>query len=67
MRRGCIAIGKVECDGCHRPLKYGENYLVTNGEEEKKQRFCIDCCVKHGYTTYKTKKGKQIVSFLPEE
>lgn len=67
MRRGCIAIGKVECDGCHRPLKYGEHYLVINGEGDEKQRFCVDCCVSHGYSTYRTKKGKEIITFLPEE
>ena len=32
MRRGCIATGKVECDGCHCPIKYGERYLLINGE-----------------------------------
>lgn len=70
MRRGCIAVGKVECDGCGRPLNYGEHYLVIKGEKGEKgekQRFCIDCCVSRGYSTYRAQKGKQIVTFLPEE
>jgi hypothetical protein len=67
MRRGCIAIWKVECDGCHRPIKYGERYLLINGEEDEKQRLCVECCQKHGYISYGTEKGKQIITFLPKE
>ena len=36
MRRGCIAIGKTECDGCHRPIEYGEHYLLINEEDDEK-------------------------------
>jgi len=67
MRRGCIATGKVECDDCHRIIKYGERYLILDGEEDEKQRFCIDCCLSHGYISYGTEKGQQIVTFLPKE
>jgi len=67
VRRGCIAIGNVECNGCHRPFKYGERYLVTDGEGEEKQRFCTDCCLSRGYITHRTQKGKQIDTFLPGE
>jgi hypothetical protein len=67
MRRGCIAIGKVECYGCHRPIKYGERYLLISGEEDEKQRLCIDCCLSRGYISYGTEKGKQIITFLPKE
>jgi len=42
MRRGCIATGKVECDGCHSLIKYGERYLLINGEGDEKQRFCTE-------------------------
>jgi hypothetical protein len=67
MRRGCIAIGKVECDGCHRPVKYGERYLLTNGEGNEKQRFCIDCCRSLGYVSYETEKDSEIITFLLKE
>jgi len=67
MHRGCIAIGKMECDGCHRPLKYRERYLLTNEEGDEKQRFCIDCCQSRGYVSYRTEKGKQIITFLSKE
>jgi hypothetical protein len=67
MRRGCIATGKVECDGCHRPIAHGERYLLLDGEGDERQRLCTDCCESHGYISYGTEKGKQIVTFLPKE
>jgi len=67
MRRGCIATGKVECGGCHRPIKHGERYLLVDGEGDERQRLCIDCCQRLDYVSYGTEKGKQIVSFLPKE
>jgi hypothetical protein len=67
MRRGCIAIGKVECDGCHRPLKYGERYLFIDEEVDEKQRLCVDCCLSRGHITYKATKVEQIITFLSEE
>jgi hypothetical protein len=67
MRRGCIATGKVECDGCHRPIKHGERYLLVDREGDERQRLCLDCCQSHDYVSYGTEKGKQIVTFLPKE
>jgi hypothetical protein len=67
MRRGCIATGKVECSGCQRPIKYGERYLIMDGEGDEKQRFCIDCCLSNGYISYENEKGQQIITFLPKE
>lgn len=67
MRRGCIAIGKVECDSCHHPIKHGERYLLVDGEGDERQRLCTDCCQSHGYVSYGTEKGKQIITFLPKE
>jgi hypothetical protein len=67
VRRGCIAVGNLECDGCGRPLKYGEHYLVIDEQGDEKDRLCIDCCMSRGHSIYRTKKGKQIVTFLPEE
>ena len=66
MRRGCIATGKVECDGCRRPIKYGERYLIIDGEGDEKQRLCIYCCLKSGYISYGDEKGQQIATFLPK-
>ncbi len=67
MRRGCIVIGKMECDSCHRPINYGERYLVIDGEGDERERLCTDCCQSRGYVSYGTEKGKQIITFLPKE
>jgi hypothetical protein len=67
MHRGCIAVGKVECDGCHRLMQYAERYLIINGEGDEKQRLCVVCCLSRGYISYGTEKGKQIITFLPKE
>ena len=67
MRRGCIAVGKVQCDICHRAIKYGERYLLINGEGDVKQRLCIDCCLSLGYMSHETEKGNDVITFLPKE
>jgi len=67
MRRGCIAIGQIQCDGCHRPLKYGERYLVIEGEGGEKQRLCVDCCLSRGYASYKEEKGEETITFFPKD
>lgn len=66
MHCGCIAVSKIQCDGCHRFLKYGERYLSINGEEGKKQRLCIECCLSHGYASFGTEKGEQELTFFPK-
>jgi hypothetical protein len=67
VRRGCVSLGKVECDGCHRLIKYGERYLLIDGEGGEKQRLCVDCCMSQGYISYRTEKGKQIITFFPQD
>ena len=66
MRRGCIAVGKVQCDGCHRFLEYGERYLTIDDEEGKKQHLCVDCCLSRGYASYRMERGEQMIIFFPE-
>ncbi len=64
MRRGCIVVGKVECDGCHRTFKYGERYLLIEEKGDREQRLCIDCCDSRGYVFYRTEKGRRIATFM---
>ena len=72
MRRGCISLGNVQCDDCHRIIPYLERYLAVDekdGVEVEKgetSRYCIDCCLKKGYARYRTEKGEQILTFFPE-
>jgi len=72
MRRGCISLGEVSCDGCHRVIPYPERYLAIDEEDGvevekgKTSRYCVDCCLKKGYAHYKVEKGEQILTFFPE-
>jgi len=71
MRRGCIAVGDVRCDGCGRTIKHPERYLLMNeedSEEGKTLRYCVDCCLNKGYAHYKKmEKGEQVLTFFTEE
>ena len=68
MRRGCIALGKVQCDVCHRFLDYGERYLMVDDKEGREQRLCVDCSLSQGYASYKTGKreeeGEGVLTFF---
>jgi len=65
MRRGCISLGDVRCDECHRIIPHAERYLGIE-EEGEKLRLCVDCSLKKGYAHYKEEKGEQILTFFPE-
>ena len=67
MRRGCISLGQVECDDCHRIIPYPERYLAIDEAEGTKLHLCIDCSLKKGYARYKAGKGKPILTSLEEE
>ena len=67
MRCGCIIVCEVQCDGCHRFLEYGERYLIIDDEKGNSQRFCGDCCMKRGYTSFGEGKGKEIVTFFSQD
>ena len=72
MRRGCISLGELECDVCHRLIPYPERYLAIDEEDgvevEKGKivRYCIKCALEKGYVHYKDEQGKRILTFFPE-
>ncbi len=72
MRRGCISLGEIQCDGCNRAIPYPERYLIVEeedgveAEEGKSARYCIACCLKRGYARYREDKGEQVLTFFPE-
>jgi hypothetical protein len=49
VRRGCISLGNIKCDECHRIIIYPERYLFTNEFKDKNITLCMDCCQKKGY------------------
>ncbi|MFQ6122344.1 MAG: hypothetical protein ACE5LA_04715 [Dehalococcoidales bacterium] len=72
MRRGCISLGEVQCDECHRTIPYPERYLAIEekdgieDEEGETSRYCIQCCLNKGYAHYKVEKGERILTFFEE-
>ncbi|MCJ7743466.1 MAG: hypothetical protein MUO99_02765 [Dehalococcoidales bacterium] len=71
MRRGCISLGEVQCDECHRVIPNYDRYLVVeekDGAEDaqgKPANYCIDCATKKGYAHTKDEKGERILTFFP--
>ncbi len=65
MRQGCISLGEVQCDDCHRIIPHSERYLITEETEGVILRLCVDCCLKKGYASYKEeKKGEKVLTFF---
>ena len=67
MRRGCISLGNVQCDDCHRIIPHPERYLSVEEPEGVNLCLCIDCCLKRGYADYKSEKGESVLTFLVEK
>jgi hypothetical protein len=65
MNRGCVAVGEIECDGCHLIIEQGQRYLLMEEKEDEKSRFCVDCCLTKGYAAYVKEKGEQGLTFFP--
>ena len=67
MRQGCISLGEVQCDDCHRIIPHSERYLVIEETAGVTLRLCVDCCLKKGYASYKDeKKGEKVLTFFIE-
>ncbi|MFC2002370.1 hypothetical protein ACFLV4_00215 [Chloroflexota bacterium] len=73
MRRGCIVIGEVHCNGCGRVIKHPERYLAIDEEsgieveEGETFRYCVDCCLSRGFARYRTEKGETVLTFIEAE
>ncbi|MFC1939126.1 hypothetical protein ACFLXO_00355 [Chloroflexota bacterium] len=71
MRRGCISLGDIECNECHRTVPYSERYLAIDEEEGaeveagKTTYYCVECVLKKGYAYYKEEKGERTLTFFP--
>ena len=67
MRQGCISLGEVQCDDCHRIIPHSERYLITEGRKKGViLRLCVDCCLKKGYAHYKEEKKEKVLTFFIE-
>ena len=67
MRHGCVSLGEVQCDDCHRFIPYPGRYLVVEETEDNVLHLCIDCSLKRGYAAYKHDNGElMILTFFSE-
>jgi len=66
MRCGCISLGDVECDGCHRTIPYLDRYVAIEEAEGTILRLCLDCGLNRGYAHYRQQKGEQVTTFFAE-
>ncbi|HEY55954.1 MAG TPA: hypothetical protein G4N90_00795 [Dehalococcoidia bacterium] len=67
MRRGCISLGNVECDGCHRIIPHAERYLIIEEEDGAVVNLCAACCLEKGYARYREDKRERVLTFFPEQ
>ena len=64
MRQGCVSLGEVRCDGCHRIIPHSERYLIIEETEGVILRLCVACCLKKGYAGYKEEKKEKVLTFF---
>jgi hypothetical protein len=67
LRRGCISLGDIQCDECHRIIPYPERYLAIDEEGDTVLYFCVDCCLNKGYARYTEEKGQRVLTFFLEK
>jgi len=67
MRCGCISLGDVQCDECHRIIPYPERYLLIDEVEGVILHLCVDCCLNKGYAHYTEEKGQRVLTIFPEK
>ncbi len=57
MRRGCISLGNINCDKCHRQILYPERYLFLEEGQGKSRKLCMGCCKEEGLVKTGSEKG----------
>ncbi len=71
MRQGCISLGEIQCDACHRSIPHSERYLAIDEEDgvevEKGNtvHYCVECALQKGYAYYNEEKTEKILTFFP--
>jgi len=64
VRCGCVSLGDVQCDDCHRIIQCPERYLVVEETEGIALCLCVDCCLNRGCVHYKVEKGERVLTFF---
>lgn len=64
MRRGCISLGNIKCDGCEHHILYPERYLAIENSDGTSQYLCTNCCFEKGLSQQiDAGRGKSDISF----
>ncbi|MFC1933290.1 hypothetical protein ACFLXU_06695 [Chloroflexota bacterium] len=59
MLQGCISLGGIRCDECHRIIPHSERYLAIDEEDGievekgKTAHNCVEYTLQKGYAYYK--------------
>jgi hypothetical protein len=67
VRRGCISLGDIQCDECHRIIPYPERYLIIDEAEGTTLHLCINCSLDKGYARYIEEKSQKILTIFTEK
>jgi len=63
VRRGCISLGNIKCDKCHRTILYPERYLSLDEAKGKNTTLCMDCCQEKGLVKSESDKADSEIIF----
>ena len=72
MRRGCISLGEIQCDGCQGTIRHSERYLAIDEEDSaapgkgKTTHYCPGCALQKGFAYYREGNDGQKLTFFPE-
>lgn len=72
MRKGCVSLGNIQCDGCQRTVAYSERYLAIDDEDDteagsgKTTYYCVQCALDRDLAFYRDEKGERILTFFPQ-
>ena len=67
MRRGCISLGDVQCDECHRIIPYPERYLIIDQAGDTILCLCVDCCLNKGFARKTEEKVHHVITCCPQK
>ena len=71
MHRGCISLGDVRSDQCHRLIPHSGRYLAIEEEgveveARKITNYCVECALQKGLAYYNEEKDERILTFFPK-
>ncbi len=73
MRKGCVSLCDIQCDGCQRTVAHSERYLAIDDEDDTEEAgsgkltyYCVQCALDRGLAFYRDEKGERMLTFFPQ-